>query len=284
MSVLWRDSLGETLSARSACCYLATSVSEPLFLHNERLSVAPASLTKVLAAITALQIQPDITLKLIMREGEETPGSGNNLMPGDTLTLWDALHNMLIPSSNVSATIVARTMGERLLALEGGEGDPRQRFVQQMNRVAMSLGMFRSRFINAHGLAARGQVTCARDIARLGLAALHYPAITDIWGKRRYTLSLEGSNPRQKRIISSLTFVETIGAEVLGGKTGTLGAALNHLLVYTRAPGGANLISVVLHASSNEGRYADMKTMLTAVHNGYRWPQCAPTLIEQLTQ
>ena len=69
MSVLWRDSLGETLSARSACCYLATSVSEPLFLHNDRLSVAPASLTKVLAAITALQIQPDITLKLIMREG-----------------------------------------------------------------------------------------------------------------------------------------------------------------------------------------------------------------------
>lgn len=99
-----------------------------------------ACFVKLLTIITALKIHPDITLKLTMREGEETPGSGNDLRAGDTLTLWDALHNMLIPSSNVSATIVARTMGERLLALEGGTGDPSQRFVQQMNLVAMSLG------------------------------------------------------------------------------------------------------------------------------------------------
>lgn len=265
-------SLAAILGARSAGCYVAESTSEPLFVHNAQLLVQPASLTKLLAMMTALQINPDITLKLTMREGEETPGSGNNLRAGDSLTLWDALHNMLLPSSNVSATIVARTMGEQLLAFEGATGDAQQRFVQQMNRVAMSLGMFHSRFINPHGLAVRGQVSCVRDIARLGIAALRYPAITDIWCKRRHTMTIEGTDPRRKTIVSSLTMVDEMDGDIIGGKTGTLGASVNHLLLHSRAPGGTNLISVVMHSPTNEGRYADMNTMLAAVHESYHWP------------
>jgi len=278
MPTQWCHSLATTLSARSACCYVAGLSCEPLFVHEECLPVPPASLTKLLTIITALKIHPDITLKLTMREGEETPGSGNNLRAGDTLTLWDALHNMLIPSSNVSATMVARAMGERLLALEGGTGDPSQRFVQQMNLVAMSLGMFNSHFVNAHGLAARGQVTCARDIARLGIAALGCPAITDIWGKRSYTLTLTGAHSRRREIATSLTMLDKIDDPILGGKTGTLGSSMNHLLVHTRAPGGTNLISVVMYSSTTEGRYADMNALLTAVREGYSWPQRVPTI------
>lgn len=276
MSAQWSHALSSTLSAHAAGCYVAGSLCEPLFLYNPQLPQPPASLTKLLTMITALQIQPDITVKLTMREGEETPGSGNNLRPGDTLTLWDALHNMLLPSSNVSATIVARAMGERLLSSEGATGDAQQRFVQQMNRVAMSLGMFDSHFINAHGLGARGQLSCVRDIARLGMAALRYPAITDIWGKRDYTITLTGACPRKKVIETSLTMLDEINGDIMGGKTGTLGKAFNHLLLHIRAPGGSDLICVVMQASTNEARYSDMNALLAAVNKGYRWPQRIP--------
>ncbi|WP_333501673.1 hypothetical protein [Kluyvera genomosp. 2] len=276
MSAQWNHVLASTLSARAACCYMASSVCKPLFLYNPLLPRQPASLTKLLAIITALQIQPDIRMKLMMLEGEETQGSGNNLRPGDTLTLWDALHNMLLPSSNVSATIVARAMGERLLGFEGGTGDAQQRFVRQMNRVAMSIGMFNSHFINAHGLATRGQVSCVRDIARLGIAALRYPAITDIWSKRLHTIELTGARARKKIIMTSLTGVDEMNGDIVGGKTGTLGEAINHLLLHVRAPDDSDLICVVMHSSSNEGRYADMNALLSAVNIGYRWPQRIP--------
>lgn len=276
MPAQWNHALASALSARAVGCYVARPVCEPLFLYNPLLPQPPASLTKLLAIITTLQIQPDITMKLTMRDGEETPGSGNNLRPGDTLTLWDALHNMLLPSSNVSATIVARAMGERLLDFEGTSGDAQQRFVRQMNRVAMSIGMFNSRFINAHGLATRGQLSCVRDIARLGMAALRYPAIADIWGKRRHTMALTGARLCKKTILTSLTMVDEINGDIVGGKTGTLGEAINHLLLHVRAPGGSDLICVVMHSSTNEGRYADMNALLTAVNKGYCWPQRIP--------
>lgn len=276
MPAQWNNALASTLSARAGGCYMVGPVCEPLFLYNPLLPQQPASLTKLLAIITALQIQPDITIKLTMQDGEQTPGSGNNLRPGDTLTLWDALHNMLLPSSNVSATIVARAMGKRLLGFEGMTGDAQQRFVQQMNRVAMSIGMFNSHFLNAHGLATRGQYSCVRDIARLGMAALRYPAITDIWGKRCYTMTLTGARSCKKNILTSLKMVDEINGDIRGGKTGTLGVAINHLLLHVRAPGGSDLICVAMGSSTNEGRYVDMNALLAAVNRGYRWPQRVP--------
>lgn len=72
-------------------------------------------------------------------------GNPMDLQPGDRLTLRDALYSTLLGSDNVSALTIASFVGRDLVSRRGG-GSPIAAFVTEMNNLARSLRMAKTRF------------------------------------------------------------------------------------------------------------------------------------------
>lgn len=98
-------------------------------------------------------------------------GNPMDLQPGDRLTLRDALYSTLLGSDNVSALTIASFVGRDLVSRPGQRPLPIAAFVSEMNNLARSLRMTKTRFTAPHGLDAGNAVStsCALDMALLGM-------------------------------------------------------------------------------------------------------------------
>ena len=91
-----------------------------LYEQSADTETIPASVTKVLTAMVALDHTPDIHETVEFRASDAIGGSGAVFQTGDIVTVEDALYAMLLPSSNMAAQAVARTVGRKLLEREEG--------------------------------------------------------------------------------------------------------------------------------------------------------------------
>lgn len=269
------NSTGLQLTAKSAAVYRASSsvptAKDAIYEMNPLKLVQPASLTKILTAITALRIDSNVNRPVTIGESDmQCGGSGANLQCGDVITFWDALHNMFLPSSNMTASAIARTFGRMLFNIADSEKHIDSicvaNFINEMNITAMDIGMFESVFMNVHGLGARGQRTCARDIGRLMYEAVKYPAIMDTWSKRKHVLKVAGPKPRLIPIQNTVEMLQD--GRVQGGKTGTLAPSFYNLALFYTLPDGNEAFAVTLYSSSKNTRDDDMLLMLDAVCDG----------------
>jgi D-alanyl-D-alanine carboxypeptidase len=233
---------------------------------------APASITKLLTVITAIEISrnpllPRENLTLEIKVGDYVIGLGANAYNGDQLSFTDCIAIFLLQSLNVWGNVIARVFGRVLLGSdEGGKDEAVQRFISEMNRTAQKLGMTRSEFMNPHGRGAKGQKSTARDLSLLAKACLNYEQIVDIWGRDTYTINVAGPKPRTVEVKSSFrSSTEESGIQFspryyLGGKTGTLPSVvppLCHLVAVSKGPNGKQRISAILGSPTAADRYQD---------------------------
>ncbi|MBP2542219.1 D-alanyl-D-alanine carboxypeptidase [Agrobacterium tumefaciens] len=269
-----RKSIGPTpdLAAKSAICLeLAhNSAGSDVIIYEKDAdkAMAPASIVKLMTAIVAIETASDFQLpksfKLEMIPEDDVDGSGRNLHAGDCLSLGDSIANLLVPSSNVAANLIARTFGEMLLGSKTGtSSDAVQRFVAEMNTIARNLGMTKSQFLNPHGLAVRGQRSTARDLSLLVKKCLIYGPITRGWGARAFAIGITGSSPR-RLVVKSAFHSSTQRAvpgfslpQYLGGKTGTLWPSHFNLAAVSSTKNGGICVSVSLGSPTVEERYHD---------------------------
>lgn len=117
-------SSGEVSTATAACVYKISkeipqlhNVSEEntIYAKNETQEIIPASVTKVMTAMTAIDYADSLSEKIIFKSSDLESGSGAIFQTGDVLTLKDALVAMLLPSSNMAAKAVARNIGKKYL-------------------------------------------------------------------------------------------------------------------------------------------------------------------------
>jgi D-alanyl-D-alanine carboxypeptidase len=90
--------------------------------------------------------------------------------PGDTVTLRDLLYAALLQSDNVAANALADHVGAQLPASAEASAkiSPVDRFVFEMNALAQSQGMARTRFLNPSGLDNKERpYSTAADLGRL---------------------------------------------------------------------------------------------------------------------
>ena len=242
---------------------------DPLYEKLADVVLWPASMTKVLTAMVMLDYVDDLHDTLEVKDGDQTSGSGNNLQVGDILTYEDSLYNLMLPSSNVTATVVAREVGEKFLS--GGAPE----FIAEMNKKAAEIGMNDSAFANPHGLHNDDQVTTARDMARMGVAATQYADLMTAWGTASYQINIQGPNARTINISTSVNMVADEDPDILGGKTGTLTGSpqpVRNLIVLNTYPGGNYAISVIIQSPNDAQRYADMRWMIDRVRDEFFWP------------
>jgi D-alanyl-D-alanine carboxypeptidase len=103
-----------------------------LYESNAHTRHYPASLVKVMTALIVLENVTDLDEVVTFSErAVDLPwyAASMGLMAGDTLTVWEALHGILLPSANEVANALAEYVA-------GSVED----FVEMMNRRAYELG------------------------------------------------------------------------------------------------------------------------------------------------
>ena len=132
-------------SEAEAALLCSINSRDVLYSKNANMQLNPASLTKVMTAIVALE-RGNLDDMLTASENVEITESGASLVgikAGDTMTLDQALHALLMPSGNDAAVMIAEHIA-------GSE----EAFVELMNEKALELGATNCHFMNSHGLTA----------------------------------------------------------------------------------------------------------------------------------
>lgn len=146
-----------------------------LYERNARAEYAPASLTKMVTALVAIERAPLDRPVRALRPYEVVPVL-IGLEPGDELRLEDAVAGLLIESGNDVALAIAEAVGD----------GSAERFVGWMNELAGRLGLKNTRFKNPHGLDQDGHVSSAYDMAVIGRALMRDPVLARLVAERRH--------------------------------------------------------------------------------------------------
>lgn len=241
-----------------------------IYGKNADKKIAPASIVKLLTCMVLIDYQKDLDESFELIEKDRASGSGANLNPGDIITFRDALYNMLLPSSNVSARAVSRVIGEKIL--KGKDGSPKLLFFRRMNRKAKEIGLKNSNFTNASGSYSEKMYSTANDLALLGVAALHYPDILNAWSSSSYVINVQGVNAREIEIKSTLKNI--YDSDILGGKTGTLSGTLktNNLITLVSMGNNNFIILLTAGATFDRQRYTDTRKIINYMNGHIRWP------------
>jgi len=219
----------------------------------------PASLTKIMTAYLAFKAIKAGKLrmddKVICSElANKQPPSKIGLPIGGELTVETALQALIIKSANDVAVMLAEK-------ISGSE----LQFVADMNAAARDLGMTRTTFSNANGLPAVGQVTTARDLAKLARAvATEYPEYAEYWAMTQMRIG-------KIRLGSHNGLLKTFeGAD--GLKTGFIcDSGFNVVASATR--NGRRLMAVVLGEPSGGDRNVRAASLLEHGFQQLGWKQ-----------
>ena len=233
--------------------------------HNDSQPLEMASTTKVMTALLVVRyakVHPGALDELVVfsETADHTAGSTSGIKAGESLAVGDLLYGLLLPSGNDASVALAEHFGGRI----GQEGDdPVARFVVEMNRVAVELGLRETHFANTSGLPAAKHHASARDLAKLAREALTEPAFAQRVGTRVRGATLLGKDGGKRNVVWTNTnkLLATQGYD--GVKTGTTGAA-GSCLIASGHRGDDHLIVVALGSPTSEARDAD-------VRNLFRW-------------
>jgi D-alanyl-D-alanine carboxypeptidase (penicillin-binding protein 5/6) len=138
----------------------------------------PASLTKVMTGLLALENLPLDRVVTIDAETPFTKGSRIYLLEGEEVTAEQLFYALMIESANDAAVALAKE-------ISGTTED----FAALMNRRAKELGALHTNFVNPNGLEHDEHVTTAYDIAMIAAAAMRNPEFRKAVATYPYTLN-----------------------------------------------------------------------------------------------
>src|SRR5262245_36521338 len=176
-----------SVTARAAIIVDAAS-GEVLWERNADWPLPPASTTKVMTAILAIESKRLDDWVTVSPEASAVSPSKIGLRPGERTALGDLLYAVLLNSANDAATVVAE-------GLAGSENE----FALKMNAKARAIGARNSHFVNPHGLTAEGHVSTARDLSTILRYGLRLPEMREILDTQRIKV------PIQSRRVSTVS-------------------------------------------------------------------------------
>lgn len=204
-----------------------------LLADNSELKRPVASLTKIATAKVVLDwataTNTNLATPMIVPNTVNLIGGANpmGLQPGDQITLRDALYSSLMGSDNLSALTLADYVGRQLLMRRQLNGDPVVAFVEEMNNLARSLGMNRTRFASPHGLDANPKqaFSTASDMARLSMHVMMDNAFPFYVKQKTREISVTKATGQTQKVTVTNTNKLLGEMKVKGLKTGLTEAA-----------------------------------------------------------
>lgn len=227
-----------------------------LFKRNEDELLGPASTTKIMTALVALDhynLDDVVTVKTVIN------GQTIGLISGERITVENLLYGALIASGNDAAYALAENY-------PGGV----EKFVAAMNTKAQDLHLTKSSFTNPVGFDDPGHKMTPMDLARLAMVALTNKTIAKMVAIPQITIS-----DVTHTYFHSLKNVNELLGKIpgVGGiKTGWTEEAGENLVTLVER-NGHRIILVVLHSKD---RFADTTNLIDWVFGNYRWEDLQP--------
>ncbi|MFJ7731707.1 D-alanyl-D-alanine carboxypeptidase family protein [Lysinibacillus sp. NPDC097231] len=201
----------ELPSLHSKNALLLNKRGEVLYEKNADAIIYPASLTKIMTAIVAIEMSTDLQKQTIVEPQTIAKFTAQNasmagFKGGDFVTIEDLLYGTLLASG-------ADATGTLADAIAGSE----EAFVTLMNNKAHELGMNDTHFVNASGLHDTAHVSSVRDISKLFRYAIENPIFYQIVTSKSYITRV----PNELTISNTLlTKIPSMEGAIVGGKTG----------------------------------------------------------------
>ena len=176
-------SIGEprSVTARAAVIMDADS-GTVLWERNADIELPPASTTKVMTAILALESGSLGRSFPASSEACSVAPSKVNLLPGQRLNLEDLVYAILLNSANDASVVIAESLAGSV-----------PEFADRMNARARQLGALHTHFVNPHGLTADDHYSTAQDLATIFRHGMHIARFRTILGTKSVTVSVENS-------------------------------------------------------------------------------------------
>ena len=217
-----------------------------LWQLNESERRAPASITKLITALLAVEKGNLSDEIVISEEAVDTIGSIVYLRAGETQTLENLLYATMLNSGNDAARAIAEHIGGTI-----------ENFITMMNQKAKEIGAHSTNFVNPNGLSEENHYTTAYDIALITKAAAANQTLRKIIGTQ--TRKWEGMDWQSQ--LSNLNELLWNYEGIVGGKTGYTSDS-GHCLTAVAKRDGLELISVILGCTSRQAMWKDSTTIL----------------------
>lgn len=243
-----------------AAILMDLKTGQVLYAKNPFKMRPPASTTKVLTALIAIESGKLKEQVKVSRKAAYTDGSSMYLKVGEIISLSDLIHGALMHSGNDACEAIAEHIGGSV-----------EKFADLMNIKALAVGAVNSHFANPHGLPDDNHYTCAYDLARITRYALNNPTFSQIVSTRNKMLKEPGEE--SGRILSNTNKLLWKYLWADGVKTGTTSKA-GQCLVSSATKGNRQLVAVVLHSGN---RWQDSIKLFEYGFNQFEYSQVAVT-------
>ena len=232
-----------------------------LYQENEDVKIYPASTVKIMTAIIALE-QCSTSKKIKIKKSvlSQIPEDVYqlNLVPGDSYSLYNLLHMLLLNSAADAADSIAV-----------GVAGSKKAFIKKMNKKAKELGMSHTSFDNTIGLdignGYKKTYTTAKDMAILTRYAMENTTFRRIVKKAKYIvpktkrskkIKLENTN----QFLQDLEYNTNL-YKVIGTKTGTTDAAGKVLISTAKDTSGHEVICAFFGNQTRKKMYRDIQSL-----------------------
>lgn len=257
------DAFGQVDDGRrfTSAVLMEYATGEILFESNRHMSLPPASMTKMMTALIAMEEVKAGNLDLsrsvnVSARASRVGGSQVYLKHGEDFTIEELMAALMIHSANDAAVSIAEAVAGSTEA-----------FIDLMNMRASELGMTDTQFHSVHGLPpGRGQemdATSAYDMAVLARHLIRYPRILE-WTVTK-TAPFRGGRftlYNTNKLIGNYEGLD-------GLKTGYITES-GYCVTATAKRGERRMISVVMGAPDEQARQTETTRLLTMGFHMYR--------------
>ncbi|MBQ8918043.1 MAG: D-alanyl-D-alanine carboxypeptidase, partial [Oscillospiraceae bacterium] len=147
-----------------------------MYEKNADARVYPASLTKIMTAILALENVEDLDgTKVALKQYIQDMLYGKNaslggILLGEEVSMRGLLYASMLQSANEASLMIGDYLGDGSLT----------QFAEMMNDKAKELGCTGTNFVNPNGLHDENHYTTARDMAKIAAYAMQNPEFVEI--------------------------------------------------------------------------------------------------------
>lgn len=238
------------------------STGKILLSKHPQKKIYPASTAKLMTALVVLdKWSPAKSIKITPRMVRQFPPSASKigLVAGNSYTISDLLHMLLLPSAGDAAIVLA-------IATSGSD----TAFAKEMNKKAQKLNMRHTSFDNSIGLDIGDDYYntygTAKDLTILARYAMSTPTIRSIVSKASYRVP-KTRHTKSFRILNTNQFLSEFSYnkklyQMIGGKTGTTQAAGSVLITTAKDAYGHEIICAFFGNKGKEEMYKDIRSLL----------------------
>ncbi|MFU0827728.1 MAG: Peptidase-S11 domain-containing protein [Lachnoclostridium sp.] len=252
-SLKWPDDKPEVNS--TAAIVMDASTGAILYSKNIHKKLYPASITKILTALVALDnssLGETVEFSKNAIYDVDLDSSRIGIDVGEKLTMEQCLYGIMLESANEVSYAIAEHISGSIEA-----------FADLMNKKAKELGCTDSNFVNPHGLPDPNHYTSVHDMALIAKAAINNDIFRQITSTKSYVIPPTNIQDETRYLANHHKFIN--GAKkfegAIGGKTGYTSKAKYTLVTFAER-NGMTLISVIMQCDSIANEYSDTAKLL----------------------